>query len=69
MKNNNLVVVGVTFALFTTEALLHYNLGAKKNPNEIRSFVLPPPKDFAKLAAIVAVFSLLSGAIINQISK
>ena len=69
MKKHNLIVAGVTFGIFMSEAIIHYNLGIKKDPNETRKFVLPPTNDFLKLAGVVAVFSVLNGVIINQISK
>lgn len=68
-KHLNLTATLVTFGVFTTEALLHYNLGARKNPNETRKFVLPPPKDFAKLAGIVLVFSVISGYLTAKLEK
>lgn len=49
----------ITFGVFTAEALIHYNLGARKDPN-IKGFVLPPTKDFLKLASVVALFSFIS---------
>jgi len=69
-KNHiNITTTLVTFSVFTAEALLHYNLGARKDPNETRKFVFPPPKDFVKLAGIVLVFSVISGVITAKLQK
>ena len=69
MDKTNTTVMLVTFGLFMSEALLHYNLGAHKDPSETKKFVLPPANDFVKLAVIVGVFSVLNGVIISQITK
>jgi hypothetical protein len=49
-----------------TEAIIHYNFGAHKHTTE-KKFKLPPTKDLAKIAGIVAVFSFLNGYIISKI--
>ena len=68
-KGNGILIGGVTFALFMGEALLHYNLGVHKNPNETRKFVIPPTKDFIKLGLVVGTASILNAYIINSLSK
>jgi hypothetical protein len=68
-KNNGLIVGGVTFVLFMAEALLHYNLGVHKDPNETRKFVIPPTKDFIKLGLIVGTASFLNAYLIGRVSK
>ena len=60
------IATAVTFGLFMTEAIIHYNYGAHKNTKD-KNFKLPPTKDFVKIAGIVAVFSLLNGYIISKI--
>jgi hypothetical protein len=63
------IVTGITFGVFMTEALIHYNMGmAKKNGERFR-FQLPPPKELAKIAAVTGTFSVLSGVLINTISR
>ena len=69
MKSNAIIVTAATFTLFTGEALIHYNIGIHKDPNETRKFVLPPAKDFVKIASVVLAFSVLNGLIVNQLSK
>lgn len=68
MKNINLPVALVTFGLFMTEAMLHYNFGVKHNkPEEMKGrFVFPPPVDLAKIAGTVAIFSVANGVIVNK---
>lgn len=68
MKNINLPVALVTFGLFMTEAMLHYNFGVKHNkPEEMKGkFVFPPTKDMVKIAGTVALFSVANGIIVNK---
>jgi hypothetical protein len=56
-------VAAVTFAVFMTEAILHYNFGAHKHTKD-KEFKLPPTKDLLKIAGVCAVFSLLNGYIV-----
>ena len=64
-----LLVTGITFGVFMTEALIHYNMGVAKNNNERFHFQLPPPKELAKIAAVTGTFSVLSGVLINALSR
>ena len=57
-----------TFGLFMAEAVIHYNMGVHKADGK-KGFVLPPAKDFIKLAAIVGVFSIVNGVIVGKLSK
>jgi len=68
-KSSHLIVPLVTFGVFMTEALFHYNIGAHKDLDEKRIFVIPSTKDFIKVAVIVGIFSVLNGVIIGQIKK
>ena len=63
-----LIVTGVTFGIFMTEALIHYNMGISEAEGNFR-LRMPPPKELAKIAAVTGAFSILSGALINQIEK
>lgn len=63
--NKELKVGLITFAVFTTEALIHYNIGARKDPN-INEWVFPPAKDFIKIASVVALFSYISVALAKE---
>lgn len=65
-------VVAVTFALFMTEAILHYNLGKDDMVDASEKHLkkggfLPPPKSFIKLGVVVLAFSVLNGIIIKEI--
>ena len=66
------VVTGVTFIVFMTEALLHYNYGiseSKRMPLTWSNFSIPTGKKFLKMAGIVIVASTLSGLLINKIEQ
>jgi hypothetical protein len=62
------IVSGVTFGVFMAEALIHYNLGMAEAEGELR-LRLPPPKELAKIAAVTAAFSVLSGVLIRSLPK
>jgi hypothetical protein len=65
-----LVVSGVTFVVFFTEALIHYNYGimeTKNLPFSISNFTFPTGKSLAKMSAIVLVASSLSGYLITAL--
>lgn len=67
-KNIGTTAFVVTFGMFMTEAILHYNLGVHKNSNE-EKFIMPPKKDLIKLAIVTGTFSLLNGIVLSEISK
>ena len=58
------LVTGITFGVFMTEALIHYNMGMAKAEGEFR-LRLPPPQELAKIAAVTGAFSVLSGVLIR----
>ena len=67
-----IVVSGVTFAVFFTEALIHYNYGiseTKNLPFKWENFVMPKGKSLAKMATLVIVASVISGAIIDKVEQ
>lgn len=67
-KNLGLIIGGTTFALFMTEAIIHYNMGiSKTEPNH--KFSLPDKEDLIRLGFIVGTFSFLNVAIINEVKK
>jgi hypothetical protein len=71
-KSNKTKVIAatITFGVFMTEAILHYNMGLKAgNENQDVKFKFPPTKDFLKLAAIVGVFSVANGFLIGHATK
>ena len=62
------LVTGITFGVFMTEALVHYNMGMAKAEGEFK-LRLPPPEELAKIAAVTGAFSLISGALIRTIEQ
>jgi hypothetical protein len=64
-----ILVTGITFGVFMAEALIHYNMGVAKRNGERFRFQLPPPKELAKIAAVTGTFSVVSGVLINTLSK
>jgi hypothetical protein len=62
------LVTGITFGVFMTEALIHYNMGMAKADGEFR-LRLPPPQELAKIAAVTGAFSLLSGVLIRSVER
>jgi hypothetical protein len=66
--NNKTKVVVITFAVFMSEAIIHYNIGAHKHTKD-NKFALPPPKDLLKIGAICAVFSLINGIIVSKMTN
>jgi hypothetical protein len=68
--NHFWIVSGVTFTVFFTEALIHYNYGimeTKNLPFSISNFTFPTGKSLAKMSAIVLVASSLSGYLITAL--
>lgn len=63
-----LIFTGITFGVFMTEALVHYNMGMAKAEGEFK-LRLPPAEELAKIAAVTGAFSLISGAIIRTIEQ
>ena len=59
-----LITTGITFGVFMTEALIHYNMGMAKAEGEFK-LRLPPPKELAKIAAVTGAFAIASGILIS----
>jgi hypothetical protein len=68
MGGGRLLVTGITFGVFMTEALIHYNMG-KAGPDGKFQFHLPPAKELMKIAAVTGTFSLLSGVLIDSLQR
>ena len=73
MKTKQTVAL-VTFGLFMTEAIIHYNMGVKDVEEELQprkkfKFEIPPTDELIKLALIVGVFSVANAYIIDAIQK
>lgn len=63
-----LLFTGITFGVFMTEAIIHYNMGVSKADGKFR-LRLPPPDELAKIAAVTGVFSLVSGALVRTLEN
>ncbi len=63
-----LLVTGITFGVFMTEALIHYNMGMAKAEGGFK-LRLPPPKELAKIAAVTGTFSVVSGILIGTLER
>jgi len=57
----------ITFGFFMTEAIIHYNMGQKAD-DPTHTYALPPMAQLGKLALVVGVFSVLSGAVIGSLN-
>ena len=64
----NVLVTGVTFGVFMTEAIIHYNMGIAKAEGGFK-LRLPPAKELAKIAAVTGTFSIVSGVLINSLQS
>jgi len=72
VKKNFIIISGVTFAVFFTEALIHYNYGileSKNMPFKWENFTIPTGKSLMKMTSIVLVASTLSGFIIDKVEQ
>tara|TARA_R110002012_G_scaffold320956_2_gene546899 strand:+ start:3018 stop:3266 length:249 start_codon:yes stop_codon:yes gene_type:complete len=72
MEKKLFVITGITFAVFMTEALIHYNYGILETVKGnftwntfVKEFKIPKGKSFIKMASIVAVASFISGELIT----
>lgn len=66
------LVTGITFGVFMTEALIHYNMGRMREESaegKQAHFQLPPPKELAKIAAVTGAFSVVSGVLIGALNS
>ena len=64
----SVLVTGITFGVFMTEAIIHYNMGQAGKDGRFR-LALPPPKELAKIAAVTGAFSLTSGLLIGALER
>lgn len=64
----NIVVTGITFGVFMTEALIHYNMGQSKDQEGFK-LTMPPPKELAKIAAVTLTFSIATGLLVKALPK
>ncbi len=71
-KNHFFIVSAVTFGVFFTEALIHYNYGileSKNLPFNLSNFTFPTGKSLLKMSMIVVTASILSGFLVNHIEQ
>ncbi|MGD8275476.1 MAG: hypothetical protein PVJ30_05910 [Thiohalocapsa sp.] len=64
----NIIVTGITFGVFMTEALIHYNMGQAKAHGHFK-LTMPPPAELAKIAAVTATFSVVTGLLVKALPK
>jgi hypothetical protein len=64
----SIIITGITFGVFMSEALIHYNMGQAKSEGAFR-LRMPPPAELAKIAAVTATFSVLTGLLIKALPK
>ena len=69
---NTFIISGITFGVFFTEALIHYNYGILETKNIpfswdsfFEDFTIPKGKSLFKMSAIVGVAAVLSGKLIS----
>ncbi len=65
--SNMYIISGITFAVFLTEALVHYNYGLSESSNQsisFSNFKFPEGKRLLIMAGIVMVASTISGSLI-----
>jgi formate hydrogenlyase subunit 3/multisubunit Na+/H+ antiporter MnhD subunit len=67
MKLQNKIIL-TTFALFMTEAVIHYNFGKRDcEKKQDKKGIIPPTKSLIRLAVVVGIFSFLNEKIIKQL--
>jgi len=64
----NIIATGITFGVFMTEALIHYNMGMAKAEGGFK-LRMPPAKELAKIAVVTGAFSIASGLLIKAVPQ
>ena len=59
----------ITFTVFMAEAIIHYNIGVRKDNPEKNILGMPPMTDFVKLAVVVGIFSVVNGIFVNKFTS
>jgi hypothetical protein len=67
MKNGKLVSV-VTFAVFSFESFLHYNVAKNEDKDEFK-FYIPKLETTLTNLAVVGVFAIINGLVVTQLRK
>ena len=66
MKKRNKIAL-VTFGLFMTEAILHYNMGKRESEEQVtKKGFLPPTKSLIRIGLIVGAFSIVNSLILDD---
>lgn len=63
------VIAGVTFAVFMTEAIVHYNTGISAANGTPWKFSIPPGNELVKLGMIVGVATMASSLLISRLRE
>ena len=66
--NKQTKIALITFSVFMTEAIVHYNIGSHRY-SEDKKFKLPPTNDLIKIGGVVGIFSLINGYLIKTIAN
>lgn len=64
----NWMVTGITFGVFMTEAIIHYNMGKAGDGKKFR-LAMPPPKELVKIAAVTGAFAVTSGLLVGTLER
>ena len=64
MKWLTVIVFCTTLVLFSSEAVIHYNIGHRK-----KKFVWPSGKEMLYILGIVATFSLINSILVWKLGK
>jgi len=66
MNFKKIIPTAIIFALFTTEAVIHFNIGKFGWKNRSK-WTLPPRDELLPVVGIVALFAILSASIIDSL--
>lgn len=67
MKNGKLVAV-VTFAVFSFESFVHYNVAKNEDKDEFKLYI-PKLETTLKNLAVVGAFAVINGLLVTQLRK
>ena len=67
MKNKDKILL-ITFGVFMTEAIIHYNIGLNSTKKD-KTFRLPANKDLVRLMITVGIFSFITAELTHQLVK
>ena len=67
MTNREKIML-VTFGVFMTEAIIHYNQGLNHD-KKVKKYVMPKGGDLARLMLTVGLFSVITSEITHSIIK